>query len=154
VELGTQGGAGNLIICEIVKMHISEVVLDENKMIDPNKIDLVARLGGNWYCRASGDSLFEVEKPLTTHGIGVDRIPANIRNSKILTGNNLGQLGNIEKLPDETEVNEFKLMELSDIFMKYSDRSQLETALHKQAQQYLKECKVLEAWKTLLAFNG
>jgi flavin reductase (DIM6/NTAB) family NADH-FMN oxidoreductase RutF len=155
LELGTEGGAGNLIICEIVKMHISEMVLDENKMIDPNKIDLVARLGGNWYCRASGESLFEVEKPLTTHGIGVDRIPFNIRNSKILTGNNLGQLGNIEKLPDETEVNEFKLIELSELFIKYSDHpEQLETELHKQAQLFLKDSKVEEAWKTLLAFNG
>ena len=155
IELGTTGGAGNLIICEVVKMHISEEILDENKMIDPFKIDLVARMGGNWYCRASGDALFEVEKPLSTIGIGIDQIPERILNSKILTGNNLGQLGNVEKLPDETEVNEFKLMELSDIFIKFQHNPiELETELHEIARQFLSKGKVLDAWKTLLAFNG
>ena len=155
IELGTTGGAGNLIICEVVKMHISEEILDENKMIDPFKIDLVARMGGNWYCRASGEALFEVEKPLSTIGIGIDQIPERILNSKILTGNNLGQLGNVEKLPDETEVNEFKLIELSDVFIKFQNEPiELETELHKIAQQLLAKGKVSEAWKTLLAFNG
>lgn len=97
VELGDQGGAGNLVICRIVLMHIDESVLNEKGTIDQNKIDLVARLGGDLYCRASGDALFEVAKPLTTIGIGVDQIPATIRHSKVLTGNNLGQLGNCEK---------------------------------------------------------
>ncbi|MBA3900575.1 MAG: flavin reductase family protein [Bacteroidetes bacterium] len=155
VELGTSGGAGNLVICEIIKIHIDETILDENKMIDTNKIDLVARMGGSWYCRASGNALFEIEKPISTLGMGIDKIPASIRNSKILTGNNLGQLGNVEYLPDETDVNEFKLMELSDIFLKHQDNPKtMEFELHKIAKQYLEECKVQEAWKTLLSFNG
>src|SRR5690349_24481534 len=94
IELGDKGGAGNLIICEILLMHISESVLDDNKQIDPRKIDLVARLGGNWYSRTNGDALFEVTKPIMNLGIGIDQIPEYIRNSAVLTGNNLGQLGN------------------------------------------------------------
>jgi flavin reductase (DIM6/NTAB) family NADH-FMN oxidoreductase RutF len=155
VELGTSGGAGNLIICEIVKIHIDESVLDDHQMIDTHKIDLVARMGGSWYCRANGAALFEIEKPLATLGIGIDMIPENIRNSNILTGNNLGQLGNVEQFPDETEVNEFKLMELSDVFIKNQAKPhELETELHKIAQKFLTEGKVTEAWKTLLSFNG
>ncbi|HET6243495.1 MAG: flavin reductase family protein [Bacteroidetes bacterium] len=155
IELGDSAGAGNLIICEIIKMHISEEVLNENQMIDPFKIDLVARMGANWYCRASGDALFEVEKPLATIGIGYDKIPKNISSSSILTGNDLGKLGNVEKLPDETEVNEFKLMELSEFFIKLKDNpEQLEQQLHKMAKTLLDKGQVMDAWKTLLAFNG
>lgn len=154
IELGTEGGAGNLIICEVKMIHINDDILDDNMAIDPFKIDLVARMGGNWYCRANGDSLFEIAKPLATLGLGVDAIPSEIRSSKILTGNNLGQLGNIESLPDETEVNEFKLTELAEIFIEFEDdASALETELHKMAQQFLAQGMVLEAWKTLLAFN-
>jgi flavin reductase (DIM6/NTAB) family NADH-FMN oxidoreductase RutF len=154
ISLGEEGGAGNLIICEIILLHIHPEIMNENGKIDQNKIDLVGRLGGNWYCRASGDALFEVEKPLSTLGIGIDNIPLSVRNSNILTGNNLGQLGNVEKLPDETEVNEFKLMELSDIFIRYQDEPQiLENELHKTAQQFLTKGEVINAWKTLLAFN-
>lgn len=155
IELGQEGGAGNLIICEIMLIHISEHVLDASGKIDQNKIDLVARLGGNWYCRTSGNSLFEVEKPLTTMGIGIDLMPDNIKKSNILTGNDLGMLGNVENLPDETTVNEFKLLELSEIFIEHKDSPQiLEAALHKIAQGYISKGKINEAWKTLLAFNG
>ena len=103
-ELGNEGGAGNLIICEIIKLHISEDVLNEDQMVDQKKIDLVARMGGNWYCRADQNSMFEIEKPITTCGIGYDQIPEEIRNSKVLTGNDIGQLGGIEELPNETDV--------------------------------------------------
>lgn len=154
VELGNQGGAGNLVICEIQMIHINEEVLDENQFIDQKKIDLVARMGGNWYCRADNNSMFEVEKPLATCGIGVDSIPVHIRNSDILTGNNLGQLGNITALPTETEVNEYKLIELSDLFQEFeTNMSELEIQLHKKAQSLLAANKVNDAWKTLLAFN-
>lgn len=154
-ELGNQGGAGNLIICEVTKLHIEESVLDEKGTIDQQKIDLVARMGGNWYCRAFGDSLFEIEKPLTTLGIGVDSIPSEIKNSNILTGNNLGQLGNAEKLPDETEVNEYKLIELSDIFLQNEKNTvNLQIALHKHAKSLLDSGNVTDAWKTLLSFNN
>ena len=155
VELGNQGGAGNLVICEVKRMHIDEEVLDENGRIDPNKIDLVGRMGGAWYCRASGDALFEIAKPLSTLGIGVDAIPEDIRQSDILTGNDLGRLGNVETLPDETEVNEYKLTELSDLFQEHQDdAAELERQLHRRAHDLLAEGSVLDAWKTLLTFNN
>lgn len=106
IALGNQGGAGNLIICEVVKIHIHENILDVNKMIDQNKIDLVARLGGNWYSR-SNQGLFEVEKPLTTLGIGVDAIPDFIKKSSVFDGNDLGKLGNVEALPTPLEITIF-----------------------------------------------
>lgn len=155
IELGKEGGAGNLVICEVTKIHIDEQVLDDNGKIDQYKIDLVARMGGNWYCRADKNSMFEIEKPITTIGIGYDNIPNDIKNSPILTPNDLGQLGGIEELPNETDVNEHKLLELSDLFVSLEDnQAQLEIELHKLAQQQLKENKIIEAWKTLLAFNN
>jgi flavin reductase (DIM6/NTAB) family NADH-FMN oxidoreductase RutF len=109
VELGQQGGAGNLVICEIILIHIHDDVLNpETGMIDQHKIDLVGRLGSDWYVRASGDALFSVAKPLTTLGIGIDRLPEHIRNSKVLTGNHLGQLGNVEQLPDAETVRHYR----------------------------------------------
>jgi flavin reductase (DIM6/NTAB) family NADH-FMN oxidoreductase RutF len=103
-ELGTGGGAGNLIICEVVKMHVSENVLDENGKIDQYKIDLVARMGGSVYCRANSDALFEIAKPISTIGIGIDALPGFIRNSNELTGNDLGQMGSLEQLPNQDEI--------------------------------------------------
>lgn len=154
-ELGTGGGAGNLIICEVVKIHIAEEVLDDKQMIDQKKIDLVSRMGGNWYCRADERSMFEIEKPITTIGIGYDAIPEDIRSSEILSANDLGQLGGIEALPDETDVNEYKLLELSDLFMELEDNaSALEIELHKKAKELLKQNNLEDAWKTLLAFNN
>jgi flavin reductase (DIM6/NTAB) family NADH-FMN oxidoreductase RutF len=153
-ELGNEGGAGNLIICEVTRIHIDERVLTEGK-IDQQKIDLVARMGGNWYCRADENSLFEVQKPLTTIGIGFDQLPLDILNSAILTGNDLGMLANVEELPNETDVNEYKLIELSELFVKFEDNpAELEKELHKLAQSLLTENKVEDAWKTLLAFNN
>jgi hypothetical protein len=154
-ELGTEGGAGNLIICEVVKFHINEAILDENGMIDQHKIDLVSRMGGNWYCRSDKQSMFEIQKPITTCGIGYDMLPKDVLQSRILTGNDLGQLAGIENLPDETAVNEYKLLELSDLFLSLEDDAKaLEEALHKRAQQLLKENKLEEAWLSLLSFNN
>lgn len=154
-ELGDGGGAGNLVICEVTRIHIKEDVLNEDQMVDQKKIDLVARMGGNWYCRANENSMFEITKPITTVGIGFDQIPDDIKNSTILTGNDLGQLGGIEELPDETSVNEYKLLELSELFMDHEDNAvQLEIELHKKAKQLLAEDKLEDAWKTLLAFNN
>ncbi len=152
IELGTEGGAGNLIICEVVLMHINEEVLDANKNIDPRKIDLVARMGANYYCRATGSAIFEVAKPLSVIGIGVDQIPSKIRFSKVLTGNNLGQLGNVEKLPEMVEINELKKTALADIFQKFAGReAELEYQLHVKAKEFLDSGNVIDAWKTLLA---
>lgn len=155
VELGANGGAGNLVISEVVRIHVSEDILNAEGRIDTEKIDLVGRMGGNWYVRAHGSALFEVAKPLTTLGIGIDQIPEDIRCSKFLTGNHLGKLGNVESLPDETEVNEFKLIELSDLFQEFEDEpTALEEELHKRAASLLDANRVYEAWKTLLAFNN
>ncbi len=154
VELGTEGGAGNLVICEVTKIHINEAVLDENGAIDQHKIDLVSRMGGNWYCRANADSMFEIKKPIMTVGIGYEAIPEDIRNSKFLSGNDLGKLGGIEDLPNETDVNDHKLFELSELFVELEDEQEkLEEELHKRAKEELKEDKLKEAWMTLLAFN-
>lgn len=154
-ELGDQGGAGNLVICEVQRIHLKEDVLDENGMVDQHKIDLVSRMGGNWYCRADQGSMFEITKPITTVGVGFDHLPEDIKTSSILTGNDLGQLAGIEELPNETDVNEYKLIELSDMFVSMEDTpAELEKELHKRAQQLLIENKLNEAWMTLLAFNN
>lgn len=155
VELGTEGGAGNLVICEVTKIHIDESIIDENGAIDQHKIDLVSRMGGNWYCRANAESMFEIKKPIMTVGIGFDAIPEDIKNSSVLSGNDLGKLGGIEELPNETDVNDHKLIELSDLFVELEDQQEkLELELHKRAKKELKEDKLKEAWMTLLAFNG
>ena len=152
IELGDNGGAGNLIICEVVLMHISESILDANQQIDPHKIDLVARLGGNWYSRTNAQSLFKVNKPLSNLGIGIDQIPEYIRNSNVLTGNDLGALGNVEKLPTALEIIAYKnsgaINEAFEIYGK--NISQLKNHLHHIAKGLLENGKVDEAWKVLL----
>jgi hypothetical protein len=112
-------------------------------------------MGGNFYCRAHGDALFELAQPSTQIGVGVDALPLEARNSRILTGNDLGQLGTLLQVPDETLVNEYKLTELSDIFIALKDRpTELEESLHRRAQDLLRAGHLEEAWKTLLAFNA
>lgn len=147
VALGKEGGAGNLIICEVLKMHISETILDENGTIDPLKIDLVARLGGNWYSRAK-EGLFEVEKPLATLGIGVDAIPDFIRQSVIFNGNDLGKLGNVEALPTEEEISIFVKQNFEVKGVLSADD---EVKKHQLAKEYLDKNEVPTAWKVLLA---
>lgn len=155
VELGQGGGAGNLIICEVTRIHIRPDILDENGMIDQHKIDLVSRMGGNWYCRSDKNSMFEITKPITTCGVGFDQLPEDILRSTVLTANNLGQLAGITEIPNETDVNEYKLLELSDLFVSLEDNPvELELELHRHAQQLLAEEKLEEAWMTLLSFNN
>jgi flavin reductase (DIM6/NTAB) family NADH-FMN oxidoreductase RutF len=153
-ELGENGGAGNLVICEVTKIHINENVLAEDGTIDQKKINLVARMGGNWYCHANEASMFEVTKPITTVGIGFDNLPEDIRNSAVLNNNELAQLAGITELPNETDVNEYKLIELSDLFVALEDTpAELENALHKRAKELLQKDDLTGAWMTLLAFN-
>ena len=155
VELGTEGGAGNLIICEVVKFHIDESYLDENQLIDQQKIDLVARMGGNWYCRANEHAMFELEKPITTCGVGYDQLPQDFLQSDVLSKNLLARLAGIEEIPNETDVNEYKLMELSDLFLSLDDQpKELELALHKRAKILLEQNNLKDAWLTLLSFNN
>lgn len=147
VETGSEGGAGNLVICHVIKMHIREEILDENGYIDQYKIDQVARMGGNWYTRAR-KGMFEVPKPLSTLGIGVDSIPKEIRNSKVLTGNDLGKLGNIEALPAETAIQKFLKGNTEDAELV---RTRDISKIHSRAQVYLEKNETENAWKILLA---
>ncbi len=147
ISLGNEGGAGNLVICEVVKIHIHEAVLDENGVIDPKKIDLVSRMGGDWYSRAN-KGLFSVPKPLSTLGIGVDQIPTRIKESSIFDGNDLGKLGNVEALPSKVEIDIFVkqnftvkgVLSADDILKQYQ-----------LAKEYLNSNDPISAWKVLLA---
>ncbi len=151
-ETGNEGGAANLIVCEILLMHINENVLNEAGKIDPDKIDLVARMGGDLYCRASGKALFEVAKPNTKLGLGIDRIPDRIRLSKILTGNNLGQLGNADALPSAEDIAILKNAEsMKAILHSTGTKEEIENLIHMQAKKLLDEGNVADAWKTLLS---
>lgn len=145
--LGRHGGAGNLIFSEVVRIHIHREVLSGEGQLDPRKLDLVARMGGNWYSRAA-EGLFEVPKPLTSLGMGVDAIPESIRNSPVLTGNDLGMLGNFEKLPSGEEVEAFKAASAE---VQEALRSGDPLQLHRQARAFLSRNDVAAAWKTLLA---
>lgn len=135
ISLGTEGGAGNLIVCEIILAHFKKEILDEHGHVDPQKLDAVARMGGDFYCRAHGENIFSVPKPNTKLGIGFDQLPESIRNSKILSGNDLGRLANIDKLP------EIKVTK---------NNSTNVDARHQLAKKLLSEGRVEEAWETLL----
>lgn len=149
IETGIEGGAGNLVICEMLVMHINDAVLNDKKQIDPHKIDLVARMGADFYCRASGAAIFEVAKPNTQLGIGIDALPSDIRNSKILSGNHLGQLANVHEMPvaDPAFTNET----VKNIIQYYSiNPDEMDRELHKYAKRLLDEGKVADAWQVLL----
>jgi len=146
--LGEKGGAGNLVICEVLRIHVDEDILAEGEKIDQHKLDQVARMGGNLYARANM-GIFEIPKPQTTLGIGVDRIPEEIRTSKVLTGNDLGKLGNIENLPNATDIRDF----LSENKLVDYVKESSEEKIHAIAQEYLKKEEVMSAWKILLAKN-
>lgn len=128
-HLGTEGGAGNLVICEILKIYVREEYLNEEGNLDQIKLDLVARLGGNWYSRNNENNLFEVPKPLVTKGIGFDQLPNEIKYSKIFTGNDLGMLANVEQLASGTFHDDAKI--------------------HLDAKKLLSENNIAEAWKLL-----
>lgn len=149
--LGTQGGAGNLIICEVLMAHISDSVLNEKGKIDQRKIDLVARLGGDWYS-TTANSLFEIPKPLLTKGIGIDQLPAHIRNSEILTGNNLGRLGNVEKLPSAEEIEDIKTApEIEEIMTRFvNDEESRRYHLELLAKKLLESGNHINALKVLM----
>jgi len=142
VALGNEGGAGNLVICEVVKMHLKEAILAEDGSIDQEKLDLVARAGGSYYTRAKS-GFFEIPKPLSTLGIGVDAIPNAIRDSSVLTGNNLGLLANVESLPNQHDVDNFAKDNAQFVGLKSEEK-------HKFAKAFLEKDDVQSAWKVLL----
>lgn len=141
ISLGDGGGAGNLVLCEVLLMHINENIMDANGFIDPYKIDTVARMGQNYYCRANGESIFVVPKPNEKIGIGYDQLPESIRTSKILTGNDLGMLANVEQLPVKGNLTP----EESEILKNSTDSA------HTLAHTYLLQGKVEDAWRVLLS---
>jgi flavin reductase (DIM6/NTAB) family NADH-FMN oxidoreductase RutF len=147
IETSGLPGSANLVICEAVMVHVDEKILDENGIIDPQKLDIVGRLGSNFYVRASGDAVFTVKKPLTTIGIGVDSLPESVRLSKILTGNDLGMLGNIENLPTDEELKQVKLpAEIASA----KDKTEL---VHRYAQELIARKDIPEALRVLVAFG-
>lgn len=147
ISLGSEGGAGNLIICEVLKIHINEAVLADDGTIDQYKIDLVSRMGGNWYSRAN-KGLFEVQKPINSLGIGVDQIPQFIRESPVFNGNDMGKLGNVEALPSKEEIDIFVKQNFAVKGVLSADD---EIKKHQLAKEYLEIDEVLTAWKVLLA---
>jgi flavin reductase (DIM6/NTAB) family NADH-FMN oxidoreductase RutF len=151
--LGNVGGSGNLVICEVLRMHIDDQLLDENKKMDQRKIHHIARLGGDWYCVVNENNLFQVQKPNTELGIGIDALPAAIRNSVLLTGNELGQLANVKAIPiiDPS----FDDAHLRHIIQYYSiNPEDLEKELHAYAKKLLSENKISEAWQVLLSLDN
>ncbi|WP_370457551.1 flavin reductase family protein [Rufibacter sp. XAAS-G3-1] len=155
--IGEQGGAANLVICEAVLLHVREEVFGaDGKTIDPFKLDAVARLGGDWYLRAQGDCLFELPKPLQNKGMGIDQLPAHIKNSSVLTGNNLARLGNTQKLPTTAEIQEFRNEPIYRYLVQTHQQNfqELERQLHLLAQKLLEEGRVPEAWKALLTLEN
>ena len=151
--LGENGGAGNLVICEVLRLHIDDSLLNEEKKFDQAKFELVARLGGDWYCRVGPENLFTVPKPNIKLGIGIDSLPEGIRNSKILTGNQLGQLANVHEMP--VIQPSFDDEHLKNIVQYYSvNPTEMEKEVHSYASKLLKEGRVDEAWQVLLSVEN
>ena len=147
VSLGSEGGAGNLIICEVLKMHISKDIMNDTGKIDTYKLDAVSRMGANYYCRAQGDAIFEVKKPLQKRGIGVDQLPEEVRMSMVLTGNQLGKLGNVELIPDSEYLTKLNLPD--DVIAKLNVADIAE--MHQVVGSYLDKNEVELAWKILVS---
>ena len=148
--LGNEGGAGNLVVCEVLVMHIDDTLIDANKKLDQRKIDHVARLGGDWYCVVNENNLFQVPKPNTQLGIGIDSLPLSVRNSKIFSGNNLGMLANVRTMPtiDPT----FDDYHLKQIIQYYSiNPDDMEKELHSYAKKLLESGNLDAAWQVILA---
>ena len=150
--LGTVGGSGNLAICEVILIHAQDFVLNAQGKVDPQKVDSVARMGGDFYCRVNGDSIFELPKPGIPAGIGIDLLPPEIRNSNVLTGNNLGRLANVDKIPSPGEVAAFAENFDYDLLWR-NDQGDRINSIHKHAQLLLDQGQMKKAWLLLLSTN-
>lgn len=149
IELADTPGAGNLILAKVELVHINEDYLDSDQKLDTTKLDLVGRMGGNWYTRSSGDSLFEIPKPIRNKGIGVDQLPAAVRNSTVLTGNNLGRLGNLETVPSQEDIDRVaELPEVKEIL----ESAVNEVSIHKLAKKWLEEHRTEDALALLYLY--
>ncbi len=151
IETGDKGGAGILVVCEVLLIHLNEDILDETGNIDPHKLDAVGRLGGDFYCRTSGSAVFKVEKPLQKRGIGIDNLPEKIRFSKYLTGNDLGKLGNLEALPAKDDIEEMKERPfVANILKLRKNKEEFERQIYLLAKNRLDIDRVEEALKLLM----
>ena len=148
--LGSEGGAGNLVICEVLMLHIDDSLLDSQKKMDPRRLPLVARLGGDWYTVVNEQSLFQVVKPNMQLGMGIDALPAAIRNSRFFSGNDLGQLANFTRIPDVDPA--FDDAHLKQIIQYFSiNPEEMEKELHLYAKERLQKGEAAAAWQILLA---
>jgi flavin reductase (DIM6/NTAB) family NADH-FMN oxidoreductase RutF len=155
IELGSEGGAGNLIICEVKKLHIQTKYLKDDLSLDTQKLDMVARMGENWYTRASKESIFEIPKPLMSKGIGVDQLSQSIRNSNILSANNLGRLGNLDRVPTLEEVQEAKSwQEIRELFLEFETRrDMIKDGIHHLGKKYIEEGETYRALTALMVVD-
>ena len=153
IELGYDGGAGNLVISRVQRIHIQEHYLNDKGDLDTQKLDLVARMGESWYCRASGDALFEIPKPIFNKGIGVDQLPSHVLKSTILNGNHLGRLGNMEFLSSETPIVNHKQSEQIKRILKINDDLKKREALHKYALTFIEKNDLETALSILFSLN-
>jgi flavin reductase (DIM6/NTAB) family NADH-FMN oxidoreductase RutF len=153
IELGSEGGAGNLVISRVERIHINEDYLNENGDLDTQKLDLVARMGGSWYCRANGDALFEIPKPIFNKGIGVDQLPSHVLESSVLTGNHLGRLGNMEAIPSDSEIAAQKSSEKIISILKEQDALKKREALHQYALSFIEKNDLEKALSILFCLN-
>ncbi|MFT5737071.1 MAG: flavin reductase (DIM6/NTAB) family NADH-FMN oxidoreductase RutF [Maribacter sp.] len=153
IPLADAPGAGNLILAKVERMHIQEEYLDADGQLDTQKLDLVGRMGGSWYTRSSGDSLFEIPKPVRNKGIGVDRLPTVVVNSAVLTGNNLGRLGNLENIPTAAEMETIRIDDAVIVILSETDAAELVIKVHQLAQTWLEEGKTQEALALLFSFE-
>lgn len=156
IALGEEGGAGNLVICEVLLAHIHDEVLDEKGSIHPQKLDAIGRMGGNFYCRASGDAIFEVIRPVKAQGIGVDQLPEAIRKSKILTGSNLAKLAGVSSIPDLEHSQQYVSDPAIQQMLKQHEGNaeKLTEAMHRLAQQFLDKGQTEKAWAALLSVHA
>jgi flavin reductase (DIM6/NTAB) family NADH-FMN oxidoreductase RutF len=155
IELGDQGGAGNLVIARVKKMHIREEYLKADGKLDPAKLDLVGRMGEDWYCHAGNESMFELSKPTKTHGVGVDQLSQGVRNSPILDPNHLGRMGNLERLPTKEEVFKAKESdEIREILCEFEmERDLIKDAIHELGKKMLNEGKTFEALTAMMVVD-
>lgn len=154
IELGADGGAGNLVISRVCRIHIQEHYLNEKGDLDTQKLDLVARMGESWYCRASGDALFEIPKPIFNKGIGVDQLPKHALQSSILTGNHLGRLGNIEALPSVSAIEKYKNSDEIMLILQLKDMQEKREALHRLVVTSIEKNDLQEALSILFCFGS
>jgi hypothetical protein len=155
IETGDSGGAGNLVLCEVMAIHARQDILNEDGLIDPLKLELVGRMGGSWYTKTDQSTMFEIPKPLKTKGIGVDQLPGNAKESDVLTGNNLGRLGNVERKASKEEIMQCQTEAVELGFLEL-DKNERLIAIHTHVRALLEKGQVQTAlaWVSFIEETG